>query len=166
MLNELRQRQQLQQRAVPDLEAQYANLVTPPPPPRDQKPQAMVAAVMGPPQQQQQQQPKPGFLGSPPGGSGPTLADQLKNRLEERRRSQEEVMVSSPADPLHAEMKQAVKAANEAGRTSGFSGTNRIWFGFGRASLASSPQLMCAAPARPPHPPCVFHLQSARSLLP
>ena len=114
MLNELRQRQQLQQRPVPDLEAQYANLVTPPPPPRDQKPQAMVAAVMGPSSKVMQQQ-QPGFPGSPPGGSGPTLADQLKNRLEERRRSQEEVMVSSPADPLHAEMKQAVKAANEAG---------------------------------------------------
>ena len=71
----------------------------------------MVAAVMGPPLKGQQ----PGFPGSPPGGGGlgPTLADQLKNRLEERRRSQEETV--SPSDPLHAEMRQAVKAANDAG---------------------------------------------------
>ena len=95
---------------------QYANLVTPPPPPRDQKPQAMVAAVMGPPQP-----PKGAFPGSPPGGAGglgPTLADQLKNRLEERRRSQEETVATPPSDPLHAEMRQAVKAANEAGEKS------------------------------------------------
>ena len=73
----------------------------------------MVAAVMGPPQP-----PKGTFPGSPPGGAGglgPTLADQLKNRLEERRRSQEETVATPPSDPLHAEMRQAVKAANEAG---------------------------------------------------
>ena len=120
LLNELRQRQQLQQqRGAPDLEAQYANLVTPPPPPRDQKPQAMVAAVMGPPPKGQQ---PGGFPGSPPGGGGggggggglgPTLADQLKNRLEERRRSQEET--TNLSDPHEIQMRQAVKAANDAG---------------------------------------------------
>ena len=105
--------QQLQQ---PGLEAQYANLVTPPPPPRDQKPQAMVAAVMAGPPPPKGGAVQPGFLGSPPGGVGPTLADQLKNRLEERRRSQEETTVSaSSSDPHEIQMRQAVKAANDAG---------------------------------------------------
>ena len=101
---------------MPELEAQYANLVTPPPPPRDQKP-----IMVPPPAHQSPNAPKagvplPGFPGSPSAsGGGPTLADQLKNRLEERRRSKEEEN-GGGVDAMAADVKQAVMVANEAGR--------------------------------------------------
>jgi hypothetical protein len=122
MLNELRLRQQRQQQ-VPELEAHYANLVTPPPPPRDQKPM-----MVAPPQNQMSPTSRNGFPGGSPGG--PSLADQLKSRLEERRRSKEDdssVMAAAAAaaaannpaflpDAVAADMKQAVMVANETGK--------------------------------------------------
>lgn len=66
----------------------------------------------------------PGFgpspAGSPGSSSGPSLADQLKTRLEERRRSKEEIQGVPPGtgvpDRIVADVEQAVRAANDAGR--------------------------------------------------
>ena len=66
----------------------------------------------------------PGFGPSPLGSpsNGPSLADQLKSRLEERRRSKEEDVVSPAAagslvpESIAQDIQQAVKVANENGK--------------------------------------------------
>ncbi len=72
----------------------------------------------------------PGFGPSSPAGSpgsnsssGPSLADQLKSRLEERRRSKEGPEMGLPGagvgtgvpDRIAADVEQAVRVANETG---------------------------------------------------
>ena len=55
--------------------------------------------------------PMPGF-GSPPGPAGSSLANQLKSKLEERRRTSQE---NSPTEPqsLVQDVQEAVKIAND-----------------------------------------------------
>ncbi len=125
----IRQQQQQQQQQQHMMQSQPADAsyVNVPPVPAKSSPPTSNQAVRQQPQLQQQQQypagavPMPGFgpspAGSPGSGSG-TLADQLKNRLEERRRSKEEVMDGSGVpDRLAADVEHAVRVANETGKT-------------------------------------------------
>ena len=102
----------------------YANLILQPPPAlRDQKPVPKEV-----PSQQLHRQggvPLPGM--SPPSSlgatniGGQTLADQLKSRLEERRKSKEEIPGNSGGgnfvpDNVASDIQEAVKVANENGK--------------------------------------------------
>ena len=125
MFNELRMRQN----NIAEAESTYVNVGQPPAPVpnRDQKPphasrQAIAPASMGSPTY-----PKGGVsmfgpqspLGSPNGAGNQSLADQLKSRLEERRRSKEGVDEGGGAmvpESIAQDIEQAVKIANETGK--------------------------------------------------
>ena len=122
----MRQQQQQQHQQQEPIPA-YVNLPSAPAPQQQlrQQQQATSSAIRGLQQQQQQQHPRggvpmPGF-GSPPssagspGASGPSLADQLKNRLEERRRSKEGIEGAAIPDRIAQDVEQAVRVANETG---------------------------------------------------
>lgn len=121
MFNELRMRHNN------EAESTYVNVSQPaaPVPNRDQKPphaSRQVIASMGSPPY-----PKGGVamfgpqspLGSPNGAGNQSLADQLKSRLEERRRSKEGVEEGGAMVPesIAQDIEQAVKIANETGES-------------------------------------------------